>query len=126
MKCSFMLRWRLVVACLLSLLATTALAQGVKREQSQSSRSMTFNGVGTHSCGEYMQNMKGLQADMYKIAYQQWGAGFFAGVSNDGSGNPVADPPTINAWLDKWCADDPASSMAKGTIGLGKRLISGK
>ena len=88
---------------------------------------MSFNGVGVHSCGVYLENVKGLASKDYKVWYQQWGAGFMAGASNDGQGaNPHTDLETYTAWLDKWCADDPASNVRSGVIALGKRLARGK
>jgi hypothetical protein len=86
---------------------------------------MSFNGVGTHSCGVYLENMRGLQAEMWKQLYQQWGAGFMAGASNEGrGGNPYTDLETYTAWLDKWCTDDPSSKVVVGIVALGKRLSS--
>jgi len=87
----------------------------------------SMNGVGTHSCGVYMENRRGLNSETYKHMYQQWGAGFMAGASKDGGGaNPVTDLETYTAWLDKWCADDPASKIISGYFALGKRLSTQK
>ena len=87
----------------------------------------SFNGVGSHSCGVYIENLKGLNAETYKLLYRQWGAGFMAGASNEGRGaNPVTDLETHTAWLDKWCSDDPSSNVASGIIALGKRLSERK
>jgi hypothetical protein len=88
---------------------------------------MSFNGVGTHSCGVYLENVKGVQSEAYKQLYQQWAAGFMAGASNEGRGsNPFSDLETYTAWLDKWCSDDPASKVIVGVVALGKRLSTQK
>lgn len=112
--------------CVAISLATSASgthSQGKAKPIVSTPSQMSFNGVGTHSCGVYLENMKGLQFGTFRLLYQQWGSGFMAGASNEGRGaNPHADLETYTAWLDKWCADDPTSDVARGVIALGKRL----
>ena len=110
----------LTVACV----GTTTSSQTTPAAASKP-RQMSFNGVGTHTCGLYLENVKGLQSETWKQLYQQWGSGFMAGASNEGRGaNPHTDLETYTAWLDKWCSDDPSSKVAVGIIALGKRLSS--
>ena len=107
------------IVALAALLSLAVNAQDAKPRQFQ------YNGVGTHSCGQYLSNTRGVVGGDAKLLYQQWGAGFLAGASNEGSGgNPVADGETIAAWLDKWCAEDPASRVIQGVIALGKRTLT--
>lgn len=85
------------------------------------------DGVGSLSCGEYLEQMKGPRAGTYKMLYQQWGAGFMAGASYERPGlNLSASLETYTAWLDKWCSDDPASTVFHGLEALGKRLSAGE
>ena len=86
---------------------------------------INMNGVGTHSCGKYLENTRGLNFDTYKMLYQQWSSGYMAGTSNEARNgeNPSADLETYTAWLDKWCADDPSSNVTSGINALGKRLL---
>jgi len=116
--------FQLITVIILMAVIGNAVAQDVlKRKTKATTPHFSFNGVGTHSCGVYIENLKGLNAENFKFLYQQWGAGFMAGASNEGLGaNPVTDLETYTAWLDKWCADDPSSNVAFGIIALGKRL----
>ena len=109
-----------------SLLLICALnAAGAHSQPAKKVGQFSFNGVGTHTCGKYLELTRGLGGSDYKMLYQQWGAGFMAGTSNDNrSGdNPTSDLETYTAWLDKWCTDDPAASVLGGTVALGKRLL---
>jgi hypothetical protein len=124
------IRFTAIALAAISLLFSTApitYAQNVSKPIAKPTARFEYNGVGTHSCGVYMENLRGLNGETFKLLYQQWGAGFLAGTSNEGRGsNPHTDLETYTAWLDKWCADDPSSSVISGVIALGKRLSARK
>jgi len=87
---------------------------------------MAINGVGTHSCGKYVEFRKRNNVTMTQL-YQQWSAGYFAGFSSaitktGMNTNLVADLETYTVWLDKWCADDPAANVLEGLVALRSRL----
>jgi hypothetical protein len=87
---------------------------------------VAMNGVGTHSCGKYLEFRKGGNETMSNL-YQQWGAGYMAGygdaITKPGtSTNIAADIETYTAWLDKWCSDDPSSSVSAGLAKLRFKL----
>ena len=87
---------------------------------------VSMNGVGTHGCGEYLEFRKSNNETMTYL-YQQWAAGYMAGYS-DAITKPgmtttlSADLVTYTAWLDKWCTDDPLSTVSSGLIRLRTRL----
>lgn len=118
---------RLIAFVILVAVTGNAAAQDTSKVTPKSTPHFAFNGVGTHSCGVYIENLRGPNSESFKFLYQQWGAGFLAGVSNEGRGvNPSTDLETYTAWLDKWCADDPSSKVVSGVIALGKRLSKQK
>lgn len=105
------------------LIFATTVQGADKSDRSRKDHAIMINGVGAHSCGVYIENRKRISNEMMTYLYQQWGAGFLAGASNQGAeANPVADLETYTAWLDKWCADDPSSKVSAGIIALGNKL----
>jgi hypothetical protein len=117
---------RLPLAVMTALLALTVSAFAQDRRPAIAH----INGVGTHSCGKYVEFRKGNNETMTHL-YQQWSAGYFAGFSNaitkpGMNTNLAADLETYTVWLDKWCTDDPASNVTAGLIALRARLSGAK
>ena len=109
-----------IAAGLLVLLVGTASAQDRRPSV------VAMNGVGTHSCGKYLEFRKTGNEEMTNL-YQQWAAGYFAGYSGaitkpGMTSHLSADLETYTAWLDKWCADDPSSNVDAGLIHLRLKL----
>lgn len=107
---------------LLGLAIATLCAAALARSESPVVYSL--NGVGTHSCGQYLEFTTGPERDLYRNLYQQWGSGFLAGYSFKASPerSAVADLPTITAWLDKFCRDDPSGVVSGGVVALRLKL----
>ena len=87
----------------------------------------SLNGVGTFECGRYLAYRKSDPETMTPM-FQQWAAGYFAGygVAYTKPGmktNLAVDLETYTAWLDKWCADDPSSSITSGLNMLIQRRL---
>ena len=113
-------RGTLIATCLLVLLVGTADAQDRRPAI------VTMNGVGTHSCGKYLEFRKAGNEEMTNL-YQQWAAGYFAGyddaITKPGMNTYLsADLETYTAWLDKWCADNPSSNVFAGLMKLRLKL----
>lgn len=88
---------------------------------------MSLNGVGTFECGPYLAHRKS-DSETMTLMFQQWAAGYFAGYSTaytkPGMKTHLAvDLETYTAWLDKWCADDPSSTITAGLDALIKRRL---
>jgi hypothetical protein len=109
-------------------LATALAAMAIAADaQNRRPAYVAMNGVGAHSCGKYIESRKSSD-EIMTLLYQQWAAGYLAGYSDaitkpGMSTNLVADLETYTAWLDKWCADDPASNVSAGLVVLRLRLI---
>jgi hypothetical protein len=91
---------------------------------------VAVHGVGTHTCGKYIE-FKEENNETMRHLYQQWAAGYMAGygsaVTKPGSSSTIsADLSTYTAWLDKWCADDPSSNVLAGIAQLRQRILSKK
>ncbi|WP_157604074.1 hypothetical protein [Rhizobacter sp. Root1221] len=88
---------------------------------------VSLNGVGTFECGRYLAYRKSDPETMTPM-FQQWAAGYFAGYSAaytkpGRETNLAVDLETYTAWLDKWCADDPSSSITSGLNALIQRRL---
>jgi hypothetical protein len=88
---------------------------------------VSINGVGTFECGRYLAYRKS-DAETMTPMFQQWAAGYFAGYSKaytkPGMETHLAvDLETYTAWLDKWCVDDPSSTITAGLDALIKRRL---
>jgi hypothetical protein len=99
---------------------------GIASAQDRRPAIVSMNGVGTHSCGTYLEFKKTGNETMSKL-YQQWSAGYFAGydevITKPGmKTNLNADLVTYTAWLDKWCSDDPSSNVYAGLMSLRLKL----
>ena len=86
---------------------------------------MAIVGVGTHSCGMYL-DYRSKKNETMEMLYEQWGAGFLAGHASGAKrmNNPVADLPTITAYIDKYCADNPLSNVVSAVNRLRGKLGS--
>ena len=113
-------RRTLIAASLFILLVGTATAQDRRPAV------VMMSGVGTHSCGQYLEFRKTGNQVMTNL-YQQWAAGYFAGyddaITKPGMKTHLSsDLETYTAWLDKWCADDPSSNVFAGLLHLRLKL----
>lgn len=109
------------LASALAFSAAAMAADGAKPATKQR-EPIRLAGVGTDSCGRYIANVSGSIGAEYKLFYQQWALGVFAGISlNSPSENPFADPETHSAWIDKWCKDSPDSTVLDAVLALAKR-----
>ena len=107
-------RFALALACLLPPVPSEA--------QERKVASITLSGVGSFGCGRYLADRRAENETMTML-YQQWAAGYSAGYSHAstrvGSTTDLAQElDTYTAWLDKWCADDPTSSITSGLNAL--------
>jgi hypothetical protein len=119
-----MSRSKFLAATMLAVIGASGAAQDKRPAM------ISMNGVGTHSCGKYLEFRQSRNETMSNL-YQQWAAGYFAGYSDavtkpGTTTNLAADLETYTAWLDKWCADDPLATVSAGIINMRMRLVKQK
>lgn len=93
----------------------------------QSAEKQALSGAGTASCGEYLEHTANKQMSN---AFLSWAQGFLSGMNMaDVIGGKknfalLPDAPTIKAYLDKYCRDNPLNSPVEGSLSLYKELRS--
>jgi len=81
---------------------------------------LSIVGVGTHSCGKYIEFRHQNNQPMANL-YQQWGAGYLAGNNVH-----AVELETITAWADKWCSENPLATFIGSIEALKKTLMKQK
>lgn len=98
---------RIIVALLLSVFSTVALAQ----------RGGYIYGAGMNTCGEYLEHRK---QSLYTDYYSSWVHGYLSSYNMFAS-HPQVDIPkreTIHAYLEKHCRDKPLDHLVTATTAL--------
>src|SRR6185295_2880895 len=82
--------------------------------------SVQMIGVGTHNCGQYLENTKGAQGEDYRNLYVTWAWGFISGANWHGSEHQSRPPDsaTVSAFIDNFCRRNPLLGVAGATIAL--------
>jgi hypothetical protein len=97
----------------LVLLATTANAQNI------------YGGYGMDiSCGRYIDDISTDQRA--KNNYHWWLGGFVTGTNLVKSRSTLTDDKAYEAWIEKYCRDNPLDSFHKAAIELNKELDNKK
>jgi hypothetical protein len=109
------------IHCYVGIVLVAAMVSASAQERKPNTL-VDVSGVGTHSCGVYLEYRKTNNDEMTNL-YQQWAAGYLVGyrsaMTKPGTvTNLSADLETYTAWLDKWCADDPTSYVSAGLAKL--------
>ncbi len=81
-------------------------------------RAANIKGVGNVGCGEYLQDRRNNQ---YGQVYAQWVQGFVSGYNFYGQHaqtSSIPDEPTVHAYLEKYCRDNPLENVARATMFL--------
>ena len=97
---------RIVLLLALALGASGALAQ----------RTGTVHGIGTNPCGDYLQDRAKNNAWL-DASYVNWVLGYMSGYnlySQHPQVSPLPGGPTILAYLDKRCRDEPLGNVTGG------------
>jgi hypothetical protein len=97
-----------LVVLLLSFLASPAMG------------GVAMRGMGTHSCGMFLQNTEGGQKEEYKRLYAAWVWGFMSGhnwVSEQRQSNPP-DEATVVAFVSNFCRRNPLLSVTSAATVL--------
>ncbi|MBN9642953.1 MAG: hypothetical protein J0I68_30795 [Achromobacter sp.] len=83
-------------------------------------------GAGTSSCGEYLA-ARAKRSDAVDAQFWQWTHGYLSGYNmekkdTDPAIPMIPDGPTVLAYLDKHCAQNPLSTPLVGTSNLVREL----
>ena len=92
----------------------------------QSAESLPVDGVGTTSCGTYLEYSTD---EEFSNIYVSWTQGFLSGMNlADRIANKefvfLPDELSIKAYLDKFCRDNPLGTPFEGSIHLYRKLRS--
>ena len=87
--------------------------------QAHAQRTATLKGLGNYGCGKYLEHRKTDNEDQDN-AYVSWVWGYLSGYNQFSSHKEVQVPdhPTILAYLDKYCRDNPLKLVVAGTLTL--------
>lgn len=106
-----------ILAALLFALVASANAQ---------SSNAVLIGAGTQPCGKWIdaRAKRGEHAELYESLISSWLQGFISALNTAGDSAPVGlpDPSTMNAFLDKWCRDNPLMETWTGGYALVSEL----
>src|SRR5258708_2892720 len=85
-----------------------------------SAQTVSLKGAGVDSCGEYLSQRADHRIDSH---YIQWVWGMMSGYNFYATTRHAAqvqypEGPTVLAYLDKFCRDNPLKTIATGVFGL--------
>ena len=107
-----MLKCRVICIVILSLLFT-----GIAN-----AKDSPFSGYGVTelSCGKYIQDIT--RDPMKEIVYHWWVAGFLTGTSMEKGRVTYTDSASHDAWLKKYCQENPLDHFINAASKLNKEL----
>ena len=106
----------------LKVLATALVVFAIATSQAQGSKEAVLVGVGTGSCGQYLQ-LRAAQNPQFNDSFEGWIGGFASGMNHarfttTRSLKLLPDGPSMLAYVDKFCRDNPLKSVFNGADAL--------
>jgi hypothetical protein len=95
-----------------------AILFGLSCTQAHAQRTGAIRGAGNFGCGEYLEDRKkGATQDPITIT---WVWGYLSAYNHFSTHKSVdlPDGPTVLAYMDKHCRDNPLSAISGGTLAL--------
>ena len=106
----------------LLILATAVLLSTANVAKAQSNRQGVIVGIGTGSCGSYLQ-LRSAKSQHFDDSLEGWIAGFVSGMNHARFGisksiKLLPDGPSMLAYVDKFCRDNPLGTVFNGADAL--------